>query len=173
MTQGRRAGHSAAQRTNMWSRWKAGQSLHQIGRAVNTSDAEAFSRCPRVCQNLHLFLFQFVESSRLLTVLCKRDESRRWRFRKSGKGSSREQSDDHREKEPGRQNHKYVDEQLPSYVSVPMEASLGIVGAETGGGNVPGVPLWKDFCTHQPQQQSARRTQVPRSPIIKLSANRV
>jgi hypothetical protein len=34
-----------------------------------------------------------------------------------------------------------VVEQLPSYISVPMEASLGIVGAETGGGNVLGVPL--------------------------------
>jgi hypothetical protein len=84
-------------------------------------------------------------------VLWKRDESRRWRFWKSGKDSSREQSDDHREKEPSQQNHKYVVEQLPSYVSVPMEASLGIVGAETGGGNVPGVPLWKNFCTDKPQ----------------------
>ena len=33
MTQGRRVKLSAMQRTDMWSRWKAGQSLHQIGRA--------------------------------------------------------------------------------------------------------------------------------------------
>src|ERR1700736_3863081 len=33
MTQGRRAKLSANQRTDMWSRWKAGQSLHEIGRA--------------------------------------------------------------------------------------------------------------------------------------------
>ncbi|MCU1343582.1 MAG: hypothetical protein JWN92_3005 [Candidatus Acidoferrum typicum] len=133
----------------------------------------AFSRSPRVRQNLHLFLLQFVEGSRLLMVLWKRDESRRWRFRKSGKDSSREQSDDHREKEPSRQNHKYVVEQLPSSVSVPVEASLGIVEAETGGGNVLEVLLRKNFCTHKPQQQGARRTQVRRSPLIKLTANRV
>ena len=33
MTQGRRVKLSAMQRTDMWSRWKAGQSLHEIGRA--------------------------------------------------------------------------------------------------------------------------------------------
>src|ERR1700726_2927867 len=33
MTQGRRVKLSANQRTDMWSRWKAGQSLHEIGRA--------------------------------------------------------------------------------------------------------------------------------------------
>src|SRR6202023_1997149 len=33
MTQGRRVKLSAKQRTDMWSRWKAGQSLHEIGRA--------------------------------------------------------------------------------------------------------------------------------------------
>jgi len=32
MTQGRRVKVSAKQRTDMWSRWKAGQSLHEIGR---------------------------------------------------------------------------------------------------------------------------------------------
>src|SRR6202049_331971 len=32
MTQRRRVRLSAIQRTDMWSRWKAGQSLHEIGR---------------------------------------------------------------------------------------------------------------------------------------------
>ena len=34
MTQGRRVKLSAVQRTDLWSRWKAGQSLHEIGRAL-------------------------------------------------------------------------------------------------------------------------------------------
>ena len=33
MTHARRVKLSANQRTDMWSRWKAGQSLHEIGRA--------------------------------------------------------------------------------------------------------------------------------------------
>jgi IS30 family transposase len=33
MTQGKRAEVSAAQRTDIWRRWKAGESLHEIGRA--------------------------------------------------------------------------------------------------------------------------------------------
>jgi IS30 family transposase len=33
MTQGQRPGFSAVQKTDIWSRWKAGQSLHEIGRA--------------------------------------------------------------------------------------------------------------------------------------------
>jgi len=33
MTQGKRFGLSAAQKSDMWCRWKAGQSLHEIGRA--------------------------------------------------------------------------------------------------------------------------------------------
>src|SRR5271156_1487582 len=33
MTQGKRVALSAAQRTELWRRWKAGQSLHVIGRA--------------------------------------------------------------------------------------------------------------------------------------------
>jgi hypothetical protein len=33
MTQGKRVALSAAQRTELWSRWRAGQSLHVIGRA--------------------------------------------------------------------------------------------------------------------------------------------
>ena len=37
MTQARRVKLSAMQRTNMWSRWNAGQSLHMIGRAVGKS----------------------------------------------------------------------------------------------------------------------------------------
>src|SRR6266581_8364588 len=33
MTRGKRFGLSAAQKSDMWCRWKAGQSLHEIGRA--------------------------------------------------------------------------------------------------------------------------------------------
>ena len=33
MAQGKRAEVSAAQRTDIWRRWKAGESLHEIGRA--------------------------------------------------------------------------------------------------------------------------------------------
>ena len=33
MRQGRRYGLSAEQRTDLWRRWKAGESLHEIGRA--------------------------------------------------------------------------------------------------------------------------------------------
>ena len=33
MTQRKRAGLSAAQKTDIWCRWKAGHSLHEIGRA--------------------------------------------------------------------------------------------------------------------------------------------
>src|SRR5258708_32695647 len=33
MTQGKRFGLSATQKSDMWRRWKAGQSLHEIGRA--------------------------------------------------------------------------------------------------------------------------------------------
>ena len=32
MARGKRVGLSAAQRTEVWCRWKAGQSLHEIGR---------------------------------------------------------------------------------------------------------------------------------------------
>ena len=34
MTQGKYVELSAAQRTELWSRWKAGESLHRIGRAL-------------------------------------------------------------------------------------------------------------------------------------------
>ena len=34
MRQGRRYGLSTAQRTDIWRRWKAGESLHEIGRAI-------------------------------------------------------------------------------------------------------------------------------------------
>src|SRR6202795_2579333 len=37
MTQARRVRLSATQRIDMWSRWKTGQSLHQIGRAFSKS----------------------------------------------------------------------------------------------------------------------------------------
>jgi hypothetical protein len=35
MRQARRYGLSAAQRTDIWGRWKAGESLHEIGRAFD------------------------------------------------------------------------------------------------------------------------------------------
>jgi hypothetical protein len=35
MTQGKRDRLSAEQRTDMWRRWKAGESLHEIGRAAS------------------------------------------------------------------------------------------------------------------------------------------
>jgi transposase, IS30 family len=34
MIEGKRRGLSATQRADMWGRWKAGQSLHEIGRAL-------------------------------------------------------------------------------------------------------------------------------------------
>jgi len=34
MTEGKRFGLSALQKSDMWRRWKAGQSLHEIGRAL-------------------------------------------------------------------------------------------------------------------------------------------
>jgi len=37
MRQGKRFGLSAAHQSEMWSRWKAGQSLHEIGRAFGKS----------------------------------------------------------------------------------------------------------------------------------------
>ena len=37
MTQGRRVRLSAMQRTDLWRRWKAGQSLHDIGLAFGKS----------------------------------------------------------------------------------------------------------------------------------------
>ena len=37
MKHARRWKLSAAQRTDMWNRWKAGQSLHEIGRALGKS----------------------------------------------------------------------------------------------------------------------------------------
>ena len=33
MSEGKRSGLSLSERTDIWSRWKAGQSLHEIGRA--------------------------------------------------------------------------------------------------------------------------------------------
>ena len=35
MTQGQRVALSAAQRSELWRRWKAGESLHRIGRALD------------------------------------------------------------------------------------------------------------------------------------------
>ena len=35
MTQGMRSRHSPTEKSDIWSRWKAGQSLHEIGRAFD------------------------------------------------------------------------------------------------------------------------------------------
>ncbi len=43
MTQGKRFGLSAVQKSNMWCRWKAGQSLHEIGRAFGKSHSSVHS----------------------------------------------------------------------------------------------------------------------------------
>jgi hypothetical protein len=50
MAQGKRAEVSAAQRTDIWRRWKAGESLHEIGRAFGRTyiDQPVFSQTPRV-----------------------------------------------------------------------------------------------------------------------------
>jgi hypothetical protein len=37
MTQGKRFGLSAVRKRDMWRRWKAGRSLHEIGRAFGTA----------------------------------------------------------------------------------------------------------------------------------------
>jgi hypothetical protein len=37
MRQGKRFGLSAMQKSDLWRRWKAGQSLHEIGRAFGKS----------------------------------------------------------------------------------------------------------------------------------------
>jgi hypothetical protein len=37
MTQGKRFGLSAAHKSDVWCRWKTGQSLHEIGRAFGKS----------------------------------------------------------------------------------------------------------------------------------------
>jgi hypothetical protein len=44
MTQGKYVELSAAQRTEVWRRWKAGQSLHEIGRRFDNHTA-AFVLC--------------------------------------------------------------------------------------------------------------------------------
>jgi len=46
MTQGKRVRLSAVQRTDMWSRWKAGQSLHAMGRAFG-KDPVSIQLCCR------------------------------------------------------------------------------------------------------------------------------
>jgi hypothetical protein len=39
MTEGKRAGLSKAQRAALWHRWKAGESLYEIGRALGKEHA--------------------------------------------------------------------------------------------------------------------------------------
>jgi hypothetical protein len=51
MAQGKRAGFSAAQRTEVWSRWKAGQWLHEIGHAFGKVIRQ-FAFCCRITVGL-------------------------------------------------------------------------------------------------------------------------
>jgi hypothetical protein len=44
MTQGKRFGLSTVQKSDVWCRWKAGQSLHEIGRAFGKEHSSI--RCP-------------------------------------------------------------------------------------------------------------------------------
>jgi len=90
MTQARRRRLSATQRTDLWSRWKAGQSLHQIGRAFGKSHV-----------SIHFLLSQhggIVPAARrrsLLTLtLAEREDISRgiacgWSIRKIAKGLQR------------------------------------------------------------------------------------
>jgi len=48
MTQEKRFGLSAAQKSDMWRRWKAGQSLHEIGRLSGTCGGSVCSERMRV-----------------------------------------------------------------------------------------------------------------------------
>ena len=48
MTQGQRVALSTAQRTELWSRWKAGQSLRVIGRALPSA---IFGGSKKVCRS--------------------------------------------------------------------------------------------------------------------------
>jgi len=47
MTQGKRFGLSATQKSDMWRRWKAGQSLHEIGRAFGKEHSSINRRVVR------------------------------------------------------------------------------------------------------------------------------
>ncbi len=48
MTQGKRFGLSSARKIDMWCRWKAGGSLHKIGRAFGKEDSFVGWRCVTV-----------------------------------------------------------------------------------------------------------------------------
>jgi IS30 family transposase len=87
MAQGKRAEVSAAQRTDIWRRWKAGESLHEIGRAYG-----------RTHTSIHLLLSHHGgivpairrRSPRTLTLSEREDISRRiasgWSIREIAAG---------------------------------------------------------------------------------------
>ena len=52
MTQGKYVELSAAQRAELWRRWKAGESLHRIGRALDRPHTSAFTVCYRITVGL-------------------------------------------------------------------------------------------------------------------------
>jgi len=45
MRPGKRFGLSAIEKNEIWRRWKAGQTLHEIGRAPLTSHITPFAAC--------------------------------------------------------------------------------------------------------------------------------
>src|SRR5258707_8782372 len=73
MTQGKRFGLSAVQKSDMWCRWKAGQSLHEIGRAFGKSHSSI-----RCLVSRHGGIVPAVRrrSGRVLTAVEREDISR-------------------------------------------------------------------------------------------------
>jgi len=62
MTPGKRFGLSGAQKSDMWRRWKAGQSLHEIGRALG----KEHSSIRRVQEKLQGFKLPRVDFMKVL-----------------------------------------------------------------------------------------------------------
>jgi hypothetical protein len=73
MTPGKRFGLSAAQKDDMWCRWKAGQSLHEIGRAFGKEHSSI--RC-LVSRNGGFVPAVRRRSLRVLTAVEREDISR-------------------------------------------------------------------------------------------------
>jgi hypothetical protein len=69
MTQQRRVKLSAMQRTDLWSRWKAGQSLHQIGRAFGKSHV-----------SIHFLLSQWIDGIISFPICPNPGRAAAWNF---------------------------------------------------------------------------------------------
>src|SRR5438445_7114408 len=76
MTERKPAGLSASQRADLWCRWKAGQSLHEIGRALGKEHAV-----------IHFLLARHGELLRL--SVAARVWRSHWRSEKTSLGGSR------------------------------------------------------------------------------------